>query len=154
MIVTAISLIIIFSEWGSVFFGLKFNESFETDYLTESEDPKNLYEVSSQDLIPAILYMNRAQGGINIQDYMVGLGMKYERYKDSEGVIKFRQSHVDLVPCLDIYGKDEELAHFFVDSYAGKDTYSTSGWLCFPQDFVIEVQNDSWVSEVGTSTSF
>ena len=69
---------------------------------------------------------------------------------DSQGTITEKFSLIPLVPCLDIYGDDEELAPFFKDTY--KDEFSSSGWLCFPAGMEMVVQYDAWVSNIGIST--
>ena len=108
-----------------------------------------------KELIPAILYYNHHHNyDVNMSDYLAGRGYKYRRSVDSEGVFSSDVLYFDLVPCLDLYSQDEELAGYFTDSFTDDDSYATSGWLCFPSDTTIEVQNDAWVSVYGVDTGF
>ena len=54
-----------------------------------------------------------------------------------------------LVPCLEAFGDDSDLARFFGNTYEDVPNYTSSGWYCIDPARDIVLQNDAWVSSVG-----
>ena len=72
LIVILLTLLIITSEWSTVFFNTKFNMQEEVNYLQEAteRDRKGAFNVASEEFIPAMLYWNRNTKVDDINSYL------------------------------------------------------------------------------------
>ena len=57
-----------------------------------------------------------------------------------------------LVPCLELYADNPELAAFFKNAFSNTPNFSTTDWQCIKPDQDIIVQNNILVSSTGKST--